>query len=255
MTTQIENVRGQRLACEYSSGTGVGVMFLPGFKSNRLGTKALFLAEHCRQRGTPFLTLDYSGHGDSDGDFALGNISDWLQDAADALRQLGHGRHWVLVGSSMGAWVSILLAAKMQDLVSGILTIAAAPDFTERLIWDRLPEDVRSLLLSGEAWMRPSEYEDGGYPITLQLIEDGRQHLILSQSIGLDCPLRALHGLADQDVPWQQSLAMVEQWRGEDARLELIKGGDHRLSADAHLALIKRRLDELLAQAQDSSVS
>ncbi|MGB0865160.1 MAG: alpha/beta hydrolase [Granulosicoccaceae bacterium] len=248
MATEIENARGQRLICEFNEGTGPGVMFLPGFKSNRLGTKALFLAELCRQRETPFLTLDYSGHGDSEGDFAHGNISDWLQDAVDALRQLGQGRHWVLVGSSMGAWVSLLLASRLQDLVSGMLTIAAAPDFTERLIWERLPEEIQAKLQRGEAWHRPSEYDDGSpYPITYQLIEDGRQHLILSQPIALDFPLRALHGLADFDVPWHQSLQMIEQWHGEDARLELIKGGDHRLCEPAHLRLISQRLDELLA--------
>lgn len=248
MATEIENARGQRLVCEYNDGTGPGVMFLPGFKSNRLGTKALFLAQLCRDRGTPFLTLDYSGHGDSDGSFAHGNISDWLQDAVDALRQLGQGRHWVLVGSSMGAWVALLLASRMQDLVAGMLTIAAAPDFTERLIWERLPGEVQAQLLRGEPWLRPSEYDDGSpYPITYQLIEDGRQHLLLSRPIALDFPLRALHGLADVDVPWQQSLQMVEQWRGADARLELIKGGDHRLSEPAQLALIRQRLEELLA--------
>ncbi len=248
MTTKIENSRGQQLFCEYSVGTGVGVMFLPGFKSNRLGTKALFLAEYCRQRGAPYLTLDYSGHGDSEGNFAEGNISDWLQDSADALAQLGQDRKWVLVGSSMGAWVAMLLALRTQGSIVGLLTIAAAPDFTERLVWDRLPDEIQGQLKNGEPWMRPSEYDNGSpYAITYQLIEDGRHHLLLSQAIALDIPLRALHGLADNDVPWQQSLQMVEQWSGVDARLELIKGGDHRLSEPAHLELMQSRLDELLA--------
>jgi len=214
VTTAIENTRGQRLVCEYQTGAGLGVMFLPGFKSNRLGTKALHLAEHCRARNTPFLTLDYSGHGDSDGDFAGGNISTWLQDAVDALRELGHGRQWVLVGSSMGAWLALLLAARMHGLVSGLLTIAAAPDFTERLIWEHLPDDAQAKLQQGEAWMRPSDYDDGSaYPITWQLIEDGRQHLVLAKPLPFDFPLRALHGLSDVDVPWQYSLSLVDQAR------------------------------------------
>lgn len=247
MSTDIQNARGQQLCCEHNDGAGLGVMFLPGFKSNRLGTKAVFLAEHCRQRGTPFLSLDYSGHGDSEGDFADGNISAWLQDAADALRQLGHGRRWVLVGSSMGAWVSLLLATRMRESVAGMLTIAAAPDFTERLIWERVPKEVQAQLLRGEPWIHTADNDDSeSYPITLQLIEDGRQHLLLSQTIPLDFPLHALHGLADESVPWQQSLEIVERWAGEDARLELIKGGDHRLNEPAHLALICSRLDALL---------
>jgi len=143
--------------------------------------------------------------------------------------------------------VSLLLASRMQDLVAGLLTIAAAPDFTERLIWERLPEEIQAQLLRGEAWLRPSEYDDGSpYPITLQLIEDGRQHLLLNQAIPLDFPLRALHGLADVDVPWQQSLQIVEQWGGMDARLELIKGADHRMSGPGELGLIRVRLEELL---------
>lgn len=235
---------GTPLAFRRIAGRGPGVVFLGGFHSDMTGTKAQFLAAWCAARGRAFLRFDYSGHGASGGRFAEGTIGRWTADAEAALTALTAGPQ-ILVGSSMGGWIALLLAARQPARVAALIGIAPAPDFTEELLWARLPEAARAAILSDGHWARPSEYGEP-YPITRALIEDGRRHLLLGAPIALDVPVRLLHGQADPDVPWQHSLRLAERLAGSDVEITLVKGGDHRLSTPADLARLGRTLGALL---------
>jgi len=220
------------------------VVFLGGFRSNMEGTKARWVEEWARARGYACLRFDYSGHGASSGAFEEGCIGDWAEDAVEAVEALTEGRQ-VLVGSSMGGWIALLLARRFPGRVAGLLGIAAAPDFTEA-IWEAAsPEQREAILRDGVAYA-PSEYADEPTPITSRLIEEGRSHLLLDSEIRLDCKVRLLHGLADADVPPSTGLRLIEAIEGEDVRLTLVKGVDHRFSTERDLALIGRELEELL---------
>lgn len=223
-----------------------GVVFLGGFKSDMTGTKATALEAHCAARGLGFLRFDYQGHGLSSGDFRDGTIGRWATDAGAALDHLTEGRQ-ILIGSSMGLWTTLLAARARPARVAGIIGIAGAPDFTERLMWDRWDDARRRQVMEEGAWERPSAYDIKPYPITRTLIEDGRRHLVLD-GIDLACPVRLLHGMADPDVPWQHSLLTMAALAGSDVRLTLIKDGDHRLSRDEDLALMLATLDALIAE-------
>ena len=222
------------------------VIFLGGFKSDMTGSKALFLEAWCQQQGLGFLRFDYLGHGASSGRFQDGTIGRWRDDALAVIDELTKGP-LILVGSSMGGWISLLLALKRPERIVGIITIAAAVDFTETLIWQRLPPTERERLRHDGVWQRPSEYSDEPYPITYQLIEEGRQHLLLQQeTIPIRCPLRLLHGMQDADVPWQTSTAIAERLASDNVRVELIKDGEHRLSRPSDLMRVQHHLAELV---------
>jgi pimeloyl-ACP methyl ester carboxylesterase len=237
---------GTPLAFRRRAGRGPGVVFLGGFHSDMTGTKAQFLDRWCAARGRAFLRFDYSGHGASGGRFAEGTIGRWAADAEAALAALTEGPQ-VLVGSSMGGWIALLLALRQSARVAALLGIAAAPDFTEDLMWARFPPEVRAAILSDGAWLSPSAYGPP-VPITRALIEEGRNHLLLRAPIALDIPVRLLHGQADADVPWQHSLRLAERLAGQDVQVTLVKGGDHRLSTPADLALLGRSLGALLRE-------
>lgn len=232
------------LAYRTLSGRGPGVIFLGGFHSDMTGSKAAYLAEWCAARGRAFLRFDYSGHGASGGRFEDGTIGRWTADAASALQELSQGPQ-ILVGSSMGGWIALLLALRYPERVAGLVGIAAAPDFTEDLMWAEFSDHVRDQILREGYWTRPSAY-GGAYPITRALIEDGRQHLLLGNPIALDIPIRLLHGQQDSDVPWPHSLRIAERVMGRDVEVTLIKEGDHRLSTPENLALLGRTLSALL---------
>jgi pimeloyl-ACP methyl ester carboxylesterase len=234
------------LAYRALDGKGPGVVFLGGFHSDMTGSKAAYLAEWCANRGRAYLRFDYSGHGASGGRFEEGTIGQWTDDAAFALRELTQGPQ-ILVGSSMGGWIALLLALRQPERVAGLIGIAPAPDFTEELMWAGFPPAIREQILREGAWMRPSAYGDG-YPITRALIEDGRRHLILGGPIALEMPVRLLQGQQDPDVPWQHSLRIAERITGRDVEVTLIKEGDHRLSTPENLALLGRTLDALLGE-------
>ncbi len=225
---------------------GPGVVFLGGFHSDMTGSKASHLAAWCAARGHAYLRFDYSGHGASGGRFEEGTIGGWIADAAAAFDALTEGPQ-VVVGSSMGGWIALHLALRRADRVRALVGIAAAPDFTEELIWNRLPPETRSLLAREGVWRRPSEYGEP-YPITRALIEDGRRHLLLGAPIPIPVPVRLLHGMRDADVPWEVSLRLAERLESEDVRLVLVKGGDHRLSMPADLDLLTSTLAPLLQQ-------
>jgi pimeloyl-ACP methyl ester carboxylesterase len=235
---------GERLAYCRTDGAGPGVVFLGGFMSDMSGTKATALEAACRAAGRAFLRFDYRGHGASSGRFVDGTIGDWADDAILALDRLTSGPQ-ILVGSSMGGWLMLLAALARPERVAGLIGLAAAPDFTEDLMWNEFPEPVRRRLLADGIWHEPTEYGDEPYPITLRLIEDGRARLVLRRPLPIRCPLRLIHGMADRDVPWAVSQRLLQHAGTADATLTLVKDGDHRLSRPQDLARLVATLDEL----------
>jgi len=229
-------VAGGSLAYCRVSGQSPGVVFLTGFRSDMTGQKALRLETWARATGAAYLRFDYRGHGRSWGRFTDGTIGDWLEDVLAVLDRLTEGPQ-VLVGSSLGGWLAVLAALARPERVAALAGIASAPDFTESLIWPSLdPEQRRRLLAEGEILL-PCAYDEPT-PVTLRLIEEARRHLVLGGPVALDCPVRLVHGMQDEDVPWQTSLRLVERIRGADVRLVLVKDGGHRLSRPEDLDLI-----------------
>lgn len=237
---------GVHLAWARIAGNAPAVVFLPGFKSDMGGSKAMDLAEFCLARGQSMLRFDYSGHGGSEGAFEHGTIGQWTADALAVIDRLTDGRI-ILVGSSMGGWIALLAALARLERVAGLIGIAAAPDFTERLMWDAMRPAEREMLLREGVLQVPSEY-GGTYPVTSRLIEEGRNHLLLDTAIRLDCPVRLLHGQCDPDVPWELSLRTAAAIVGADVQVTLIKDGDHRLSRPQDLALLRRTLGAFLGE-------
>jgi pimeloyl-ACP methyl ester carboxylesterase len=215
-------------------GKGPPVVWLGGFKSDMRATKATALDDWAAANGRAFVRFDYSGHGESGGAFEDGTISRWLEDAVTVIERFVHERP-IFVGSSMGGWIGLLAARHLMDkrpqiAPAGIVLIAPAVDMTERLMWDRFPEDLRKSVQETGVYHRPSAYSDDPYPITWKLIEDGRKHLLLDQPIQTGCPVHILQGMEDPDVPWNHALQLVEHLPGDSVSLTLIKDGDHRLS-------------------------
>lgn len=235
---------GVPLAYQLTAGREPTVVFLPGFRSDMTGDKATHLARFCEARAQAMLRLDYSGHGVSGGAFEDGCISRWRDDALLLIDRLTTGK-LVLVGSSMGGWIALLAARARAERVAALIGIAAAPDFTERLMWQAMSPAERETLLRDGVLHVPSEY-GGPYPITRRLIEDGRSNLLLDGPIAFDCPVRLLQGQRDPDVPWETALRIAERVTGVDVRTILVKDGDHRLSRPADLALLGDTLGAVL---------
>jgi pimeloyl-ACP methyl ester carboxylesterase len=235
--------QGRRIAYHMTQGRGPCVVFLGGFKSDMAGTKALHLQAWAEAEGRAFLRFDYSGHGRSAGVFLDGAIGDWFDDAL-AVVGMTSGPV-VLVGSSMGGWMALLLARVMSERVAGLVGIAAAPDFTEDSMWAAFSADQRETLLRDGQVVLPSAYSDAPYVITRRLVEDGRQHLVLHTSLALPFPVRLLQGTADVDVLPSVALRVLEHATGPDIRLTLVKGADHRFSTPQCLALIVAALGEV----------
>lgn len=221
-----------------------GIVFLPGFASDMTGSKASALATWAAARGQGMLRFDYSGHGRSSGRFRDGTIGRWTDDALAIIDGLTEGPQ-ILVGSSMGGWIMVLAALARPARVAALVGIAAAPDFTEELMWGRMPAAQREALIRDGIIRQPSQYADSPYEISRALIEDGRRHLVLQGRIDITCPVRLLHGMADPDVPWQTSLRLADRLAGNDVAVTLIKDGDHRLSRDADLQRLFAAVDEL----------
>lgn len=233
---------GATIAYHKIDGDGPGIVFLGGFRSDMTGTKAQALEAHCRAADRAFVRFDYFGHGASSGDFADGTISRWAEDAISVLDEITHGPQ-ILIGSSMGGWIMLLAALARPDRIAALIGIAAAPDFTETLMWQRYPEAVRETLRRDGLYYQPTPYEEGPYTITMKLIEDGRNHLLLSRSIDINCPVHLIQGMEDDAVPWRHALAITENLSTEQVTLTLVKDGDHRLSRDEDLARLMRALD------------
>lgn len=233
-----------RIAYHFTEGRGPGVVFLGGFHSDMEGTKAIDLENWAKMSGRAFLRFDYGGHGQSSGDFLDGCIGEWFNDARSAILRLTDGPQ-ILVGSSMGGWISLLLCREIPDNIMGLVGIAAAPDFTEDSMWNGFSTQDRDDLLSKGRVEQPSDYSDEPYIITRKLIEDGRQHLVLRENLSLPFPVRFLQGTADTDVDMNVALNLLDHADGIDIRLTCVKGVDHRFSSPECLALIRRTIEEI----------
>jgi pimeloyl-ACP methyl ester carboxylesterase len=236
--------QGRHIAYVRQVGQGPGVVFLGGFRSDMTGTKAAFLADWAARQGRAFLRFDYSGHGASGGAFLDGCIGDWAADALAVISALTTGSQ-VLVGSSMGGWISLLVARAMPERLHGFVGIAAAPDFTED--WDetRLTPQQRSDLATKGHFFEPSDYDPSGYPIGAKLIADGPRQAVLRQPLNLPFPVRLLHGTEDTDVAPSVALRLLAHASSSDMRLTLVKGADHRFSSPECLALIVQAIGEV----------
>lgn len=239
---------GHDIAYHCTRGESPGVIFLGGFRSDMTGTKATALERACRDANRAFIRFDYFGHGASSGDFRAGTIGRWFDDAVAVLDRLTTGPQ-LLVGSSMGGWIMLLLARARPERVAGMVGIAAAPDFTQDLMWDTFDETIRATLVADGVYFEPSPYDPEPTPITHTLIIEGRNHLVLRQPIPFAGPVRLIHGIDDPDVPWQHALKTADALTSRDVVVTLIKGGDHRLSEPAQINRILRTVEETCALA------
>jgi pimeloyl-ACP methyl ester carboxylesterase len=224
------------IAVRARPGAAPGLFWLGGFKSDMRGTKAEALDDWAARNGRAMVRFDYSGHGESGGTFAEGTIGRWLEESLAVFRQCCSGEQ-VAIGSSMGGWIALLLARELARAgngngpsLKGLVLIAPAVDFTEELIWKRMSPAIQKEVLDKGVWLRPSAYDEAGYPITRTLIEEGRNHLLLDGMIETGCPVRILQGVRDEDVPWQHVVELTSRFARDDVVLTLVKDGDHRLS-------------------------
>lgn len=238
--------QGRRLAFRYAAPrSGLTYVWLSGFKSDMSGSKVTVLGAWTKAQGHGFLAFDYSGHGLSGGRFEDGTISAWREDALAAIDALTSGA-LVLVGSSMGGWMTLLSALALKDRVAAIVLIAPAPDFTQKLMWPEFTAEQQAELMEQGRTLRPSDYGDP-YPITRALIEDGASWTLLDAPIDLQMPIRILQGMQDPDVPWEHAFKLVDALTSEDVVFTLVKGGDHRLSRDQDIDRLVQTCAELAA--------
>jgi pimeloyl-ACP methyl ester carboxylesterase len=240
----LEREGGERLAWRKVDGAGPTVVWLGGFMSDMAGTKAQALADWALANGRGFLRFDYLGHGESSGAFRDGTISRWREDSLAAIAELTDGP-LVLVGSSMGGWISCLVAAVIPERLHALVLIAPAADFTEKLMKPGFPPEAFEAIQKNGEWIRPSLYDDGGYPITAALLEDGARWSILGEPVPVDVPVRVLQGREDPDVPWLHALELANTIRSEDVVFTLIKDGDHRLSRPQDVARLLSAVEEV----------
>jgi pimeloyl-ACP methyl ester carboxylesterase len=241
----IEFTGARRIAYHLSQGAGPCVVFLGGFRSDMTGTKAVALEQYCLEKGQRFLRFDYTGHGQSSGDFMEGTIGSWTKDALDMLDHVVQSP-CILVGSSMGGWVMLLAALARKNMVKGLVGIASAPDFTQNLIEKEMNDAQRKEIIEKGVVYVPSCYGEEPYPITHKLIDDGRNHLLLHKDIPLDIPVWLLHGILDKDVPWQASQTLLQRLQSSDVTLQLFKNAGHRLSEPPQLAAMCEAVEQVL---------
>jgi pimeloyl-ACP methyl ester carboxylesterase len=239
----------RRIAVRARDGRSPGLFWLGGFNSDMRGTKALALDAWAAEHGRACVRFDYSGHGESGGSFAEGTIGRWLDESVAVFERFCAGPQ-VVIGSSMGGWMALLLAREIRRRgiksasLAGLVLIAPAPDFTEALMWKGFAPEVREEIMAKGVWHRPSQYGDP-YPITRALIEEGRNHLLLGSAIDVGCPVRILQGAQDPDVPWQHAFALAERLPAEDVVLTMIQDGDHRLSRPQDIARLMAAVAEI----------
>lgn len=244
----ITTPQGRRIAYTMSPGKGPVILFCSGLKSDMEGTKAVKLEAWARARKQAYLRFDYSGHGQSSGRFAEGCIGDWHEDTMAVIDQLTSGKI-VVVGSSMGGWQALLLAQAMPDRIAGMVTIAAAADFTEDGYWASFTAAQKAEMESQGYVRLPSDYDED-YVISKRLIEEGRSRLVLRSPLRLDFPVRFLQGTEDSAVPTATAVRLLEHAQGDDIRLTLVKGADHRFSDPACLALIEKSVEKVLTRGR-----
>jgi pimeloyl-ACP methyl ester carboxylesterase len=224
------------IAVRAQAGAAPGLFWLGGYKSDMKGTKAEALADWAAQAGRACVRFDYSGHGESEGAFTDGTIGRWLADSLAVFEACCAGPQ-ILIGSSMGGWLALLLTRALKQRghdgaasIAGMVLIAPAVDFTEELMWKRFTPEIKRELEATGVWTRPSQYSPEPYLVTRQLIEEGRKHLLLGGLIETGCPVRILQGVEDPDVPWQHAVELTSRLASDDVVLTLVKDGDHRLS-------------------------
>jgi pimeloyl-ACP methyl ester carboxylesterase len=249
----IEVGQGQasrRIAVRMRKGAGPALVWLGGFMSDMGGTKAVALDQWAEAHARACLRFDYSGHGESGGRFADGTISRWLEESLAVFEACCEGPQ-IVVGSSMGGWLALLLARELRRApgrnasIAGLVLIAPAVDFTEALMWKRFPEEIRLQIETTGVWERPSQYSNQPYLITKGLIEDGRRHLLLGGLIETGCPVRILQGVQDPDVPFDHAVELVSRLAQDDVVLTLVKDGDHRLSRPEDIERLLAAVAEL----------
>lgn len=241
----LDGENGERLAYRHLAGAVPGVLFCPGLYSDMQGSKALALEAFCREQGRQFTRFDYMGHGESDGDIRAGTIGRWSRDTLAVLDTVTQGPQ-VLVGSSMGGWMMLLAALARPQRVVGLLGVAPAPDFTERMLHEEFSPAQHAQLAQQGYIERPSDYADSPYYISRLFLDEARDHLLLNQSLPIEVPVRLIHGQADADVPWSTSLRLAECLQSTNVEISFIKGGDHRLSSSADLDRLCQSLRALL---------
>jgi pimeloyl-ACP methyl ester carboxylesterase len=230
----------RRIAVRSFAGAAPALLWLGGFKSDMKGIKAEALDRWAHDQERGITRFDYSGHGESDGDFAQGTVGRWLEESLAVCAAYCRGPQ-VVIGSSMGAWLALLLVRELarrktaSASVVGLVLVAPAVDFTEELMWKRFPPEVKREIEQVGGFTRPSPYSAEPYLITRGLIEEGRRHLLLDGMIETGCPVRILHGVQDADVPWQHAVELTARFAQDDVVLTLVKDGDHRLSRPADI--------------------
>ncbi|WP_158964615.1 alpha/beta fold hydrolase [Chachezhania sediminis] len=242
----LDTTQGRRLAYRKTEGAGPTIVFLIGLKSDMEGTKVVHLEDWARARGQAFLRFDYSGHGQSSGTFEDGAIGDWHEDTLAAVEALTDGP-LVVVGSSMGGWQSLLLCRAMPERIAGLVTIAAAPDFTEDGYWASFTEEQKMVLERDGQVAMPSDYMEP-YIVTRRMIENGRQHLVLRSPLHLPFPVRCLQGTADSAVSTETALRLLDHADCPDMRLTLVKDADHRFSEPENLVMIERAILDVMGE-------
>ncbi|MDG1287104.1 MAG: alpha/beta hydrolase [Rickettsiales bacterium] len=247
---------GGEIAYHKTDGETPGVIFLGGFRSDMTGSKAMALEEFCKERGQQFIRFDYFGHGESGGAFVEGTIGRWADNAIAVLDELAGGKPQILVGSSMGGWLMLLVALKRPKKVAGLLGIAAAPDFTELLMWDKFTPEQQTEMREKGVIEIPNCYDEEPYKITMNLIAESGEHLVLDGNIDINCPVMLVHGMKDEDVPWEFAMTLNEKLASKDVRTLLVDDGDHRMSSEKHLKIIRKQLNRMLdelSQQEDAA--
>jgi pimeloyl-ACP methyl ester carboxylesterase len=235
---------GATIAYRRRAGKTPGLVFLGGFMSDMNGTKANYLDSYAAARGRAYLRFDAFGHGASSGDLNVATIGRWRADAGAMMDALTEGPQ-VVVGSSLGGWIMLLAALDRPARIAALVGIAAAPDATETLMWRRFSPETRAKFTRDGFVELPSPYSEAPYRFTRKLIEEGRRHLVMGKPLPIECPVRLLHGMEDQDVPWQTSLDLAQHLSGSDIAVTLVKSGDHRLSRPCDLDRLAGVLDAL----------
>lgn len=249
------------IAIREQSGSAPGLFWLSGYKSDMKGTKAEALAHWAEEAGRACVRFDYSGHGESAGDFTDGTIGRWLADSLAVFDACCRGPQ-ILIGSSMGGWLALLMVRALRQRprpspppqagdedgapasIVGLVLVAPAVDFTEQLMWKRFTPAIKRELEEKGVWARPSDYSPEPYLVTRQLIEEGRNHLLLGGMIETGCPVRILQGVEDPDVPWRHAVELVSRLASDDVVLTLVKDGDHRLSRPEDIERLIRAVAE-----------
>ncbi len=216
------------------------VVFCGGYRSDMNGTKACYLEQQCIARGQGYLRFDYSGHGASEGKFEDGTIGSWVEDAIDVLDHVSRGPA-IVVGSSMGGWIALLLARARAGVIQGVVGIAAAPDFSEDLFARLTPEQQEEMMSTGHVAI-PNDYSDEPYHYSRHFYEEAKEHLLLSQKQTIDFSMRLVQGMKDQDVPWETAVKIQKNYVGAEVDIVFVDDGDHRLSRPGDLELINREV-------------